>query len=82
MHTVISLILLAAAAEALRRCWMVFISAFTGPLSKIPGPFLNKITVLPWLYECVTGNMMNLTPGYFEKYGDIVRIGEPCASFC
>jgi hypothetical protein len=63
-------------AELLRRFVSALILAFTGPLSKIPGPLLWKLTPLPWLYECLTGNMMNVAPGLFEKYGDVVRVGK------
>ena len=59
----------------LRRFISALLLAFTGPLSKIPGPLLWKLTPLPWLYECLTGNMMNVAPGLFEEYGDVVRVG-------
>jgi hypothetical protein len=75
MPTIISLVAFTVLAEVLRRCCMAIILAFTGPLSKIPGPLINKFSILPWLYQCLTGNMINVAPGYFEKYGDIVRIG-------
>jgi hypothetical protein len=75
MHYLLSVILVAATAEIIRRCCMAFITAFTGPMSKIPGPLISKLTAAPWQYQCLRGNMMNITPAYFEKYGDIVRIG-------
>lgn len=71
-----SLLVYAAVAEFLRRCCMILITAYTGPMSRIPGPFLAKFTVLPWMYECVTGNMANVAPIHFKRYGDIVRIGK------
>ncbi|KAE8448885.1 hypothetical protein EG329_008681 [Mollisiaceae sp. DMI_Dod_QoI] len=49
--------------------------AFTGPLSKIPGPLLNKLSPIPWAIENLTGNAMNLVPKLFEKYGEVIRVG-------
>jgi hypothetical protein len=76
MNIYISILLYLGLAELLRRFVSTLILAFTGPLSKIPGPLLWKLTPLPWLYECLTGNMMNVAPGLFEKYGDVVRVGK------
>jgi hypothetical protein len=76
MNSYISILLYLGLAELLRRFVSALILAFTGPLSKIPGPLLWKLTPLPWLYECLTGNMMNVAPGLFEEYGDVVRVGK------
>jgi hypothetical protein len=76
MNNYLSILLYLGLAELLRRFISALILAFTGPLSKIPGPLLWKLTPLPWLYECLTGNMMNVAPGLFEKYGDVVRVGK------
>jgi hypothetical protein len=76
MNTYLSILLYLSLAELLRQFISSLILAFTGPLSKIPGPLLWKLTPLPWLYECLTGNMMNVAPGLFEKYGDVVRVGK------
>src|ERR1700712_5485129 len=76
MYTVTTLLLYALAAEIFRRCFLVLLAAFTGPLSKIPGPVVGKFTSWPWIIQCVMGNQMNIGPGYFEKYGDVVRVGE------
>jgi hypothetical protein len=75
MNAYLSILLYLGLAELLRRFISALILAFTGPLSRIPGPLLWKLTPLPWLYECLTGNMMNVAPGLFEKYGDVVRVG-------
>jgi hypothetical protein len=55
---------------------MALIVAFTGPLSKVPGPFIMKLSAWPWVIETITGNQMNAAPILFKKYGDTVRIGE------
>jgi hypothetical protein len=62
-------------AEVLRRCILIMITALTGPLSKVPGPFLSKFTRIPWAVETVTGKHMNTTDDLFKKYGDVVRVG-------
>jgi hypothetical protein len=76
MNSYVLILIYLGLAELLRRFVSALILAFTGPLSKIPGPLLWKLTPLPWLYECLTGNMMNVAPGLFEKYGDVVRVGK------
>ncbi|KUJ06610.1 cytochrome P450 [Mollisia scopiformis] len=75
MNTYLSVLLCLAGAELLRRCYSVVICAFTGPLSKIPGPFLNKFTPIPWGIQNLTGNSMNVAPKMFAKYGDVIRVG-------
>ncbi|CZT12574.1 hypothetical protein WAI453_005583 [Rhynchosporium graminicola] len=75
MASYASLVLWLVAAELLRRVVLALKLAFTGPLSKIPGPILNAITPLPWMIEQITGNAMNSLPGMFERYGDVVRTG-------
>lgn len=54
---------------------MAIVCALTGPLSKIPGPFLNRFSTIPWAIDNLTGNSMNVAPKMFEKYGDVVRVG-------
>ncbi|KAH9207521.1 cytochrome P450 [Leptodontidium sp. 2 PMI_412] len=75
MSTYVSLLLWLAAAELLRRLILALKLAFTGPLSKIPGPTLWKITSLPWMIENITGNCMNTLPELLDKYGDVIRVG-------
>ncbi|KAL2073943.1 hypothetical protein VTL71DRAFT_11269 [Oculimacula yallundae] len=75
MASYITLVLWVVVAELLRRLVLALKVAFTGPLSKIPGPTLFKITSLPWIIENITGNCMNTLPALFEKYGDVVRLG-------
>ncbi|KAH7408064.1 cytochrome P450 [Cadophora sp. MPI-SDFR-AT-0126] len=75
MNTYVSLLLWLAAAELLRRLVLALKLAFTGPLSKIPGPKLWSMTSLPWMIENITGNCMNTLPGLLDKYGDVVRVG-------
>jgi hypothetical protein len=76
MFSYISLLLYLGLAELFRRCCFVLIEAFTGPLSKVPGPVLMKLSRLPWMFENIRGNTMNAAPKLFKKYGDVVRVGE------
>lgn len=76
MNTYLSLALWLVAAELLRRLVLALKLAFTGPLSKIPGPVLWRMTSLPWMIQNITGNSMNTLPGLLEQYGDVVRLGK------
>ena len=76
MYTVTTLLLFVVLVEVLRRCCMVLITAFTGPLSKIPGPLLYKLTSLPANIHTLRGTHSNLFAELFEKYGDVVRVGK------
>lgn len=76
MYGISTFLIYALVAEILRRSYFIFLTAFTGPLSKIPGPLIGKFTAWPWLIQCITGNQMNIGPEYFRKYGDVVRVGE------
>jgi hypothetical protein len=75
MHSYLTLILYAALAEVFRRVVLVVLGAFSGPLSKIPGPFYAKFTNVPWIYQNISGNSMNVIAGHFEKYGPVIRMG-------
>jgi hypothetical protein len=75
MNNYVSVLIWLGVAEVLRRFILSLLCAFTGPLSKVPGPFINKLTGIPWIIENITGNVMNLVPEYHRKYGDVVRIG-------
>jgi hypothetical protein len=83
MYTYTTLITYAILAELFRRCCLILLTAFTGPLSKVPGPLINKLTVFPWLYQVVIGNQLNIGPPLFKKYGPVVRISEafPCSTY-
>jgi hypothetical protein len=61
-------------ADLSRRCVLALIGAFTGPLSKVPGPLMNKLTPIPWLIDTISGNSMHVGPVLFKKYGDVVRV--------
>ncbi len=76
MYSLTTLVLYVVAAELARRFILVLVTAYTGPLSKIPGPFIGKFTVMPWIWQCLKGDQMNIGPGLFEKYGNVVRVGE------
>ncbi|KAK0099435.1 hypothetical protein ONS96_008459 [Cadophora gregata f. sp. sojae] len=75
MNTYVSLLLWFVAADLLRRLVLALKLAFTGPLSKIPGPKLWSVTSVPWMIENITGNSMNSIHSLFDKYGDVVRVG-------
>ena len=70
-----AIVLYLALAEVIRRVFLSVLSAYTGPLSKIPGPFLCKFSMLPWAYLNLTGNTMNVQHRWIKKYGPVVRIG-------
>jgi len=76
MYSIVTFLIYAVAAELFRRCCFIFLVAFTGPLSKIPGPVIGKFTSWPWIIQCIKGNQMNVGPTLFKKYGDIVRVGK------
>jgi hypothetical protein len=61
-------------ADLSRRCVLALIGAFTGPLSKVPGPLMYKLTPIPWLIDTISGNSMHVGPVLFKKYGDVVRV--------
>ncbi|KAJ0318210.1 hypothetical protein Brms1b_004464 [Colletotrichum noveboracense] len=46
----------------------------TGPLSKVPGPWLNRFTAVPWKLTVITGKIGQMCIDYPKKYGEIVRI--------
>ncbi|KAJ5009743.1 UDP-glucuronosyltransferase 1-6 [Colletotrichum sp. SAR 10_99] len=46
----------------------------TGPLSKVPGPWLNRFTAVPWKLTVITGKSGQMCIDYPKKYGEIVRI--------
>jgi hypothetical protein len=75
MYTYPQIIFCVFIAECLRRLVLMLKMAYTGPLSKIPGPWYGKFTSIPWMIENVTGNSMNVMPKLFEKWGDVVRVG-------
>lgn len=62
--------------ELLRRIVMMLIGGLTGPLAKVPGPFLAKFTTIPWLINAAQGEHMNTGPELIKKYGEVVRAGE------
>ncbi|PQE09240.1 hypothetical protein CJF32_00010693 [Rutstroemia sp. NJR-2017a WRK4] len=70
-----SLILLFITAEILRRFCLSLYVAFTGPLAKVPGPLLWKLSKRIWHYHMVRGTSITVSAKLFEKYGDCVRIG-------
>jgi hypothetical protein len=77
METYLTIFLCLVLAEFIRRCVSVLLHAFTGPLSKVPGPFLAKFTKIPWAIQLIKGTHLNTVGPIFKKYGsDIVRIGK------
>ncbi|KAG4420054.1 hypothetical protein IFR04_006813 [Cadophora malorum] len=69
------LLLYTVLAEVARRVVVTLILAYTGPLSKLPGPTLSKLTPLPWRLRLASGGHYYEIPRLFEKYGDTVRVG-------
>ncbi|KAE8380493.1 cytochrome P450 [Aspergillus bertholletiae] len=68
------LLLLAVVAEVVRRVSKALIVGFTGPLAKVPGPFWNKLSALPWRIAFLRGTAFLLAQDLHRKYGDIVRV--------
>ncbi|KAK0120157.1 hypothetical protein ONS95_011563 [Cadophora gregata] len=68
------LLLYTLLAEIARRVILALIFAYTGPLSKIPGPALGKLTALRWRLRVASGDYFYDLPKLFEQYGDTVRI--------
>ncbi|KAK1510254.1 hypothetical protein CABS01_07926 [Colletotrichum abscissum] len=64
------LILAYGALKVLKALW----NGLTGPLAKIPGPWLNRFTALPWMVAVVRGKAFEKGINYNRKYGDIVRV--------
>ncbi|KAF4784846.1 cytochrome P450 [Colletotrichum scovillei] len=63
-------ILAYGASKVLKASW----NGLTGPLAKIPGPWLNRFTALPWMVAVVRGKAFEQGINYNRKYGDIVRV--------
>ncbi|KAK1716495.1 cytochrome P450 [Colletotrichum lupini] len=43
-------------------------------MTKIPGPWLNRFTALPWMVAVVRGKAFEKGINYNRRYGDIVRV--------
>lgn len=76
MENYLWLLLYTALAEVARRVVLSLITAYTGPLSKIPGPALSKLTPLFWRLKISSGDFYYLLPELFKKYGNTVRVGK------
>ena len=76
MYSFTAIFVYALTAELCRRCCLILIAAFTGPLSRIPGPVIGKFTLWAWIIQVIKGNQMNIAPGLFQQYGPVVRVGE------
>lgn len=50
------------------------ICAFTGPLSKVPGPKWNALTNVPYLYSIWQGKEVEYIAALHKSYGPIVRV--------
>jgi hypothetical protein len=66
--------------EVFRRFVMLLVRGFTGPLSKIPGPFHARFTPISWMIDSLLGEQMNTGENLVKKYGEVVRIGKPDCS--
>jgi hypothetical protein len=76
MDNFLKIVVYLVSVELFRRLVMKLIGGFTGPLAKVPGPFLAKFTAIPWLINAAQGEQMNTGPELIKKYGDVVRAGE------
>lgn len=76
MSAYVNFLLYLAIAELLRRCCKLLITAFTSPLSKVPGPLFMKLSILPWTVHSMRGTIISIAPRLFDKYGDAVRVGK------
>ncbi|KAL1634800.1 hypothetical protein SLS58_010543 [Diplodia intermedia] len=52
----------------------VLVKGFTGPLSKIPGPWYARFTNLPLKWATITGRRVVFVDGLHRRHGDMVRI--------
>jgi hypothetical protein len=80
MHSYVIFGLALLIVECVRRLVLMLKFAYTGPLSKIPGPWWGKFSAVPWMISNVTGNSMNQIPGYFEKHRNVIRVGRLISS--
>jgi hypothetical protein len=64
--------------EILRRFILTLVKAYTGPLSKIPGPFWNKFSIAPVVLQNMQSTQCRDShwrkDGVFGIYGPVVRI--------
>ena len=51
------------------------------PLAKYPGPLSMKISKFVWSYHASTGKQHIVFKKLHDKYGSIVRVGEPAISY-
>ncbi|KIA75840.1 cytochrome P450 [Aspergillus ustus] len=56
-------------------------SLFFHPLASVPGPFINRISKLPWDYWQWSGRLPQRTAEVHLKYGHVVRIAPNELSF-
>jgi hypothetical protein len=75
MYTYTTIALCIVLAEVVRRFCNILLTAYTGPLAKVPGPWIWKFSGLVWGRVVLQGNQVNVSPKLFAKYGHVVRIG-------
>ncbi|KAH7211342.1 cytochrome P450 monooxygenase [Fusarium oxysporum] len=61
--------------------WGVVYRLFFHPVAKYPGPFLNKISIIPCIWYAIKGNRHLILAELHEQYGDVVRYGPNFLSF-
>ena len=59
----------------------LLIRRLLSPLSRLPGPFLTRITSLPLIYQEFSSNRRLYIHSLHQKYGPVVRIGPNEVSF-
>ncbi|KAF9876732.1 p450 monooxygenase [Colletotrichum karsti] len=68
---ILGLVLLAYyGIKILRSLWV----GLTGPLSKVPGPFLNRFTGWAWIITVLRGKSSAYCIEYPKRYGDVIRV--------
>ena len=77
MDSYFKILVYLVSAEVFRQFVMLLVRGFTGPLSKIPGPFLARFTPISWMIDSLLGEQMNTGEYLIKKYGEVVRIGKP-----
>ncbi|RDW76958.1 hypothetical protein BP6252_05011 [Coleophoma cylindrospora] len=74
MTSFVQMLVVVLVGEFLRRCLETLLFAFTGPLAKIPGPWLCKVSTLPHKLALIQGRNVERYRDLMKRYGDTVRV--------
>ncbi|RDW56438.1 hypothetical protein BP5796_13187 [Coleophoma crateriformis] len=75
MTSFVQMLVVVLVGEFLRRCVETLLFGFTGPLAKIPGPWLCKVSTLPHKLALIQGRNVERYRDLMKRYGDTVRVG-------